>query len=107
MGGVAPCIIVERDPVELALHPSAYLVCGDAEVLGAEGHIVLDDGRDDLVIGVLEDEADLAPGTPVRIEIDLSLGEAALPHKLDFPLVGRKKATEHACQGRLARPIGA
>ena len=49
--------IIHADLLEGRIHPRAYFLRRDAEVLGCEGHVVLDDVGDDLVIGILKDHA--------------------------------------------------
>ena len=49
--------IIHADLLERGIHPRAYFLRRDAEVLGREGHVVLDDVGDDLVIGILKDHA--------------------------------------------------
>ena len=49
--------IIHTDLPEGRVHARADLLRRHAEVLGCEGHIVLDDVCDDLVIGVLKDHA--------------------------------------------------
>ena len=49
--------IIHADLLQGCIHACAYLLRRDAEVLGREGHVVLDDVGDDLVIGILKDHA--------------------------------------------------
>ena len=49
--------VIHTDLPEGGIHPRAYFLRRDAEVLGREGHVVLDDVGDDLVIGILKDHA--------------------------------------------------
>ena len=49
--------IIHADLLEGRIHPRAYFLRRDTEVLGREGHVVLDDVCDDLVIGILKDHA--------------------------------------------------
>ena len=46
------------DEIERLVHPTADFLGRNAEVFGAEGDVLLDDGGNELVIGVLEDHAD-------------------------------------------------
>ena len=52
------------DGLERLMHALADLIGRHAEVLGAKGHVVLDDRRDELVVGILEDHADLLADLP-------------------------------------------
>ena len=66
----------------------------DAEVLWPEGHVIGDDTRDDLVLGVLEDEA----RDPARVTVGVRVRrtvEAGAARELDGSLVGRNQACEH------------
>ena len=49
--------VIHADLLQGCIHPCAYFLRRHAEVLRREGHIVLDDVCDDLVIGVLKDHA--------------------------------------------------
>ena len=81
---LAQAVVVHPDRLEGIVDPAAYLIGGYAEIFGSERHIVLDDSRDYLVIGILEHHADLAAdvGEPVLIRsVDAVNGNcAALGH---------------------------
>ena len=68
-GGVRCGIVVERNAVQLASHARCDLFAREAEVLRPEGNVVLDDARYDLVVWVLEDEAEVAPGSAICLEV--------------------------------------
>ena len=53
-------LVVHSDRLEGIVDSAAYLIGGYAEILGSERHIVLDNSRNYLVIGILEHHADLA-----------------------------------------------
>ena len=66
----------------------------DAEVLWPEGYVIGDDARDDLVLGVLEDEA----RDPARVTVGVRVRrtvEAGTARELDGSLVGRNQACKH------------
>ena len=49
--------IIHADLLQGCIHPCAYLLRRDAEILGREGYVILDDVGDDLVIRILKDHA--------------------------------------------------
>ena len=59
MGGVLAQLI-HADLRERRVHAAAYLLRRHAEVFRREGHVVLNDVRNDLVVRVLEHHADAA-----------------------------------------------
>ena len=81
---LAQAVVVHPDRLERAVDSFAYLIGGYAEILGSERHIVLDNSRNYLVIGILEHHADLAADIrePVLIRsVDAVNGNcAALGH---------------------------
>ena len=83
-------------------HALAQLGVGDAEVLRAEGDVVLDEARHQLVVGVLEDEP--------RIRADevglLGVAGVAAEH-VHLALVGQKQRVDVLGQGGLARAVAA
>ena len=54
-------VFVHADGAERIVDAPADLLRRDTEVFGREGHILLDHVRDDLVVGVLKDHADVLP----------------------------------------------
>ena len=54
-------VFVHADGAERIVDAPADLLRRDAEVFGREGYILLDHVRDDLVVGVLKDHADVLP----------------------------------------------
>ena len=53
MGRVLP-VFVHPHRLEGVVHPAADLLRRDAEVFGAEGHVLFHDGGDELIIRVLQ-----------------------------------------------------
>ena len=49
--------IIHADLLQGCIHPCAYFLRRDAEILGREGYVILDDVGDDLVIRILKDHA--------------------------------------------------
>ncbi len=98
-----------RRPVGRAAHagqgerpvdPSGQLGVPVAQVDRAEGHVVAHGGHEQLVVGVLEDDADPAPDFPQRRLAD---AQAVHGHRAG-PRGQRAVQVQH--QGRLAGPIG-
>ena len=73
-----------------------------AEILRAECHVILDDGGDELVVGILEHHADLLPDAPDLVDI-LRI------HAVDAADAARRQQqrVEVLCKRRLARAVRA
>ena len=100
-------VVGERHAGELAVHAPTDLVAGKAEVFGPEGHVVGHDARHDLVVGVLEHEAEGAAGAAVGRKVGRAALAHALSHELDVPLVRGQKPTDHRGERGLAAAVGA
>ena len=83
-----------RHAPELLVDASRDVGALDAEVLWAKGHVIGDDARDDLVLGVLEDEARDSARVTVSVRVRRTV-EAGTACELDGSLVGRNQACEH------------
>ena len=105
MSGIGLGIAVEAHPVQLAGDTFADLVGRDSEVFGAKGYVLLHDGGDDLVVGVLEHEAQLPARASVCIEVDAFLRADGLADQRDRPLVRRQKSAHDRCERGLSRPV--
>ena len=81
-------------------HALAQLGVGDAEVLRAEGDVVLDEARHQLVVGVLEDE----PGVGAD-EVGLLRVTGVAAEHVHLALVGQKQRVDVLGQGGLPRAV--
>ena len=95
------------DAVELAADAALDLGGLDAEVLGAEGDVVLHDRGDDLVVGVLEHEAEALARAAVRGEVDVAAGEDLLAQERHVAGVRGEEPRQHEGERGLARAVGA
>ena len=95
------------DAVELAADAALDLGGLDAEVLGAEGDVVLHDRGDDLVVGVLEHEAEALARAAVRGEVDAAAGEDVLAQERHVAGVRGEEPRQHEGERGLARAVGA
>ena len=91
-------------------HAGEHLLAGQAQILGSESHIVLDDGGHDLVLRVLKDHTDAPPCLPVSLSVDLAalilgVGADRSAHKLDLAVVRCRRARENASQRGFAGAI--
>ena len=65
-----------------------------AQVLGAKGHVFLDHAGHNLVLGVLEDQPQLAAGSAVGIKVRDAGRKDLLAHKRDLASVWGEKPTD-------------
>ena len=100
-------VVGERHAGELAVHAPAGFVARKAEVLGPEGYVVGHDARHDLVVGVLEHEAEGAPSAAVGLKVGRAALAHELSHELDIPLVRGQKPADHRGERGLAAAVGA
>ncbi len=77
-------LVQQTHLVQRFRHPRLYLVHGETEVHGAEGHVLLHSGREDLVVWILKDYGHLGPKLLQRLRSVLDL----LPLEEDLPLSG-------------------
>ena len=89
------------DLLERGLHPRLELVALEAEVGRAEAHVLADRAHEQLVVGVLEHDADPAPDLG-----DVVLGDRQ-PADGDAPGAGDEDAVEVQHQRGLAGAVGA
>ena len=101
-GGLAFLAALEPDGGKRAGHQLAQLLAFHAEVLGAERDVVLDDARDDLVVGVLEHE----PRAAADEVGDGGVG-GVLARDAHVPFVGDEQRVGEFGDGRLARAVAA
>lgn len=81
--------------------PEAGFFRGEAEVEGAEGHVLEDNGIKELVFGMLETKAHTLAQAP-----ELRLGGDGLAMEVNCAACGGKKAGEQPQQGGLATAVG-
>ena len=62
--GSVPASAVNPRAARASRHPSMHLLPGNPQILEAEGHVILDRGADDLVFGILEEQADAGADLP-------------------------------------------
>ena len=96
--GVGLGVALQRHALELAPYALTNLLGRNAQVLGAKGHILLDDGCDNLIVGILEDKAQLPARPPVCLEVCADVGADELSHQVDQALIGGKQPAEHRRQ---------
>ena len=99
MGGVLP-VLVHVHSLEGGLHPAAYLLGGNAQVLRTKGHVLLHHAGHQLVVGVLEHQAHLA----ADIQLGLLHAGVDAPYQ-DFPGSGHQHAVEELGHGGLAAAV--
>ena len=61
-GTVLESLVVKLDQLDRALHALFDLRCIEAQVARAKRHVFIDGCCEELVFGILEDDADIAPG---------------------------------------------
>ena len=81
-------------------HPRLHLALGQAEVARAEGDVLADGGHEQLVVGVLEDDADPPPDL-----LQVPLGDRQ-PGDLHAAAPAAQDAVEVQHQGGLAGAVG-
>ena len=80
--------------MELTRYASSDLGGGNAQILGPKGNVLLNDRGDNLVIWILEHQAQTSPYPSVRLKVDSLLAKHALAQEFDGPLVGGQKTAE-------------
>src|SRR5215212_4375025 len=96
--GLAALVTFEADGPYSPGDPIAHLLAGDAEVLEAEGDVVLDEGSDEAILGVLEEDAQV----PADLEGFRGRVAAGHPHQAR---VGQQKAVQEADEGGLPATV--
>ena len=61
-GTVLESLVVKLDQLDRVLHALFDLCCIEAKVARAKRHVFIDGCCEELVFGILEDDADIAPG---------------------------------------------
>ena len=87
-------VLLHGNASQLAGYAGGNLGAGDAQVLRAKGNVVGNHAGHDLVIRVLEDQAQLAAGVPVGRKVGHAARADRVAGKLDVPLVGGQKPAD-------------
>jgi hypothetical protein len=96
--------VEHADGLQGPLHPLVEFGAAQAQVGGAERDVLADGRHEELVVGVLEDDADPAPDLPQALLV-LGVDElAAHVHRAETAV---QDPVEVQDEGRLARPVGA
>ena len=101
-GGLALLEPAKAHRIQAFVHARAQLVGGDAQVLGSERHVVFDEARDQLVVGILEHHARTAADGVDR----LGVGGVATEHH-HAALIGREQRVHVLGERRFARSVSA
>ena len=105
--GIGLRIVVHGNAVQLAGHARGDLIARDPQVLRPKGNVVRHDARDDLVVRVLEHQAERASRAPVGLEVRRPAC-AHLPRPRAQPrLVRGEQPADHRGERRLAGAVGA
>ena len=91
-------VLLHGNAPQLAGHAGGNLITGDAQVLRAKGNVVGNHAGHDLVIRVLEDQAQLAAGVPVGREVGHAARANRVAGELDVSLVGGQKPADDGGQ---------
>ena len=96
--GVRVGVLLHGNAPQLAGYADGNLGAGDAQVLRAKGNVVGNHAGYDLVIRVLEDQAQLTAGVPVGREVGHAARADRVTGKLDVSLVGGQKPADDGGQ---------
>ena len=99
-------VALHGNAVQLAADEVLDSLGGEPKVLGAKRHVLLDHAGHDLVLGVLEDQPQLASRPAVGVKVRGTVGEGLLAHKRDLARVWREKPADDRGQRGLSGSVG-
>ena len=88
------------------VYPRSHDGTRHGQILRAEGDVIGDDRRDDLILRILENRANGAARPPIAFRMDAVMITDRQPQKRDHAFVGGRQPGHDPGQRGLPRPVG-